>query len=49
MVILDEQFGSHEAIWQYGDKTMLLLIKPASWTTVTWFHQFISDLLYSQG
>lgn len=46
---LDEQFGPHETIWRYNDKIMLLLIKPASWTTLKWFQQFISDLLCSQG
>lgn len=41
---LYEEVGPHEAIWHDHGFVVLLLVKPAKWTSLTWFEQLIKDI-----
>ncbi len=43
---LSEEFGPHEAIWRHNNNVMLLLVKPARWTSIDWFHQLLTDITH---
>ena len=41
---LTEEVGPHEAVWLDKNFVILLLAKPAKWTSITWFNQLINDI-----
>lgn len=45
---LTEQFGPHEAIWQQGENTILLLAKPAPWTNRKWMANLLHAKTWSK-
>jgi hypothetical protein len=43
-----EDYGPHEAVWDQGEYNYLLLVKPTSWTTRSWFSDFLVDMLHGK-
>jgi hypothetical protein len=41
---LYDAVGPHEAIWKEQNYNVLLLVKPAKWTSLTWFKQLIAEI-----
>jgi hypothetical protein len=41
---LDENLGPHEIIWSHENSVLLLLIKPATWTSRIWLHKLLKDI-----
>lgn len=44
-VCLKEERGPHEVIFRQKDSVILLLVKPASWTSIQWLHQLLNDII----
>lgn len=42
---LSDSYGPHELIWQHQHFTLLMLIKPARWTSLSWLHRLMNDIL----
>jgi len=45
---LTENYGSFEAVWQYGDLSILLLVKPATWTDKAWCDKLLHNIINFQ-
>jgi hypothetical protein len=41
----DERYGQHEAIWQKHDLNIMLIVKPAVWTDMTWFSRLLERMV----
>jgi hypothetical protein len=42
---LDDRYGQHEAVWQRGALTVLLIVRPAGWTDTAWFLRLLEQVL----
>jgi hypothetical protein len=42
---LDDRYGQHEAVWQRGPLTILLIVRPAVWTDTAWFLRMLEQVL----
>jgi hypothetical protein len=41
----EERYGQHEAVWQTHGLTMMLIVKPAVWTDMTWFGGLLEKMV----
>jgi hypothetical protein len=41
----DERYGQHEAIWQKHGLNIMLIVKPATWTDLTWFSNLLEKIV----
>ena len=41
----DERYGQHEAVWQKNGLNMMLIVKPALWTDMTWFDNLLKEMV----
>jgi hypothetical protein len=42
--LVEERFGQHEAVWQWGELTLMMMVKAAPWTGLDWFRQFLEEV-----
>jgi hypothetical protein len=42
---LDDRYGQHEALWQRGTLTIMLIVRPAVWTDTAWFLRLLEQVL----
>jgi hypothetical protein len=42
---LDDRYGQHEAVWQRGPLTIMLIVRPAVWTDTAWFLRLLEQVL----
>src|SRR5262245_59446653 len=42
---LDERYGQHEAVWQRGPLTIMVIVRPAAWTDTAWFLRLLEQVL----
>jgi hypothetical protein len=42
---LTERYGPHEAVWQAGGRTFMLLTKPSLETTAEWFAGLLGQMM----
>lgn len=45
---LTKNYGPFEAVWQYDDLSILLLIKSATWTNKAWCNELLHDIISLQ-
>lgn len=41
----DERYGQHEAVWQKRGLNIMLIVKPAVWTDMTWFSTLLERMV----
>ena len=41
----DERYGQHEAVWQKHGLNIMLIVKPAAWTDMTWFGNLLEQMV----
>jgi hypothetical protein len=41
----DERYGQHEAVWQKHGLNIMLIVKPAVWTDMTWFSRLLEKMV----